>query len=554
GITRTFNAGCTEYPLSWVYDGDTLSTDSFFTMSFSNIGLHEVILASTDGFCEDLDTVRVHYLPDSTCLGTDSISKISSTSGNFNGVLGNGDLFGMGVTSYPDVNNDQKDEIIVGAPRNAAGGTERGALFVLHVDNQGLIYDHYKIGSDSGNLGTGINNGDNFGFSVDKIGDVNGDGIEDLAVGAPYDDDGGTSRGAVWILFMDSNGLVDSKQKISDTQGGLQESLTNTDRFGLEVAGIGDLNNDGVPDIACGLTTDFVNSTNDGSVLILFLNANGTVNSEIKLDINSSGLSSILSPGSAFGQAIEYLGDFNSDGIKDYALGFGQHDGGGIDRGAFAIVSLDSTGAVTQANRIAEYENGFNHALPNSGNFGSALANLGDVDGDGYLEIGVGNWRDNTGGTERGALWILSIDNSGYVFNTVKLDGNNSYLNLSNGDRFGRSIATMGDFNNDGVTDLIVGAREDDDGGSNRGAIYLVSLIDTCCPLVAQFTTTSTDVCLGESLTFTNNSFYASAGASYQWLINGTVVDSTTNLTHTFNTAGSYFVELVVNDSCERSF
>ena len=78
----------------------------------------------------------------------------------------------------------------------------------------------------------------------------------DLAVGTRGDDDGGSDRGAVWILFMREDGMVDSHQKISQTSGGFLGTLSNTDRFGYTVDGIGDLNGDGITELAVGAVED----------------------------------------------------------------------------------------------------------------------------------------------------------------------------------------------------------------------------------------------------------------------------------------------------------
>ena len=83
-------------------------------------------------------------------------------------------------------------------------------------------------------------------MSVASLGDLDGDGVGDLAVGATGDDDGGVNRGAVWVLFLKKNGKVKSHQKISDTQGGFTGILDNGDWFGSSVASLGDLNGDGV--------------------------------------------------------------------------------------------------------------------------------------------------------------------------------------------------------------------------------------------------------------------------------------------------------------------
>ena len=85
-----------------------------------------------------------------------------------------------------------------------------------------------------------------------NVGDLDGDGVTDLAVGAYCDDDGGTNRGAVWMLFLNADGTVKAHQKISDTEGNFTGMLDDGDCFGCSVASVGDLDGDGVTDLAVG--------------------------------------------------------------------------------------------------------------------------------------------------------------------------------------------------------------------------------------------------------------------------------------------------------------
>ncbi len=313
GTTLNFNNFCTEYPHTWYVNGSQYTTDTTLNYTFNSVGVNQVVLSSTDGFCVSYDTTYVRILPPATCLGVDSASLISETSGSFNASLTNYDHLGNASTSVSDMNNDGIPEMVIGAPGDDDGATDVGALYIINTNTSALVTDYIKISADSGNFGTGLDAGDQFGYSIAPVGDLNNDGYPDVAVGAPYDDDGGINRGAVWILFLDSAGVV-SKQKISDTQGGLSESLSNNDNFGYSVNNIGDLNNDGFEDIAIGMPYDYISSTNDGSVLILFLNANGTVSSEAKISRSSSVLSSLLSNGDQFGSSVANLGDINGDG------------------------------------------------------------------------------------------------------------------------------------------------------------------------------------------------------------------------------------------------
>ncbi|MCZ6445304.1 MAG: integrin alpha, partial [Planctomycetota bacterium] len=114
----------------------------------------------------------------------------------------------------------------------------------------GEVLSHQKISDTEGGFTGLLDGGDQLGTSVALLKDLDGDGVGDMAVGALTDDDGGTNRGAVWILFLNSDGTVKSHQKISDTQGGFTGTLDDCDRFGISLAGLGDHDGDGVGDLA----------------------------------------------------------------------------------------------------------------------------------------------------------------------------------------------------------------------------------------------------------------------------------------------------------------
>ena len=124
--------------------------------------------------------------------------------------------------------------------------------------------------NDSTVNGPTLTNSDNFGRSVANIGDLDGDGVNDLAVGANGDDDGGIQRGAVHIIFMNTDGSVDSTVEInSSTVNG--PTLTDSDYFGTSVANIGDLDGDGVNDLAVGADGDAGAGSLRGAVHIMII-------------------------------------------------------------------------------------------------------------------------------------------------------------------------------------------------------------------------------------------------------------------------------------------
>jgi PKD repeat protein len=331
-----------------------------------------------------------------------------------------------------------------------------------------------KISSTKGN-GPSLNSGDNFGTSVAGIGDINGDGVPDIGVGVPNDNDGGSREGAVYILFMKSDGTVKSNQKISQKYGNLGVSFpqSSTYLFGFGLVGIGDLNGDGYNDIAVGSLLD----NNTGAVWILFLDQYGKVKSTQRITNSTGGFTGNVGSGDQFGKYITYLGDYNNDGYPDIAVCDHRNDDGGTDIGAMYILSLNTNGTVKYTKKIGA-NSGNLSGLHIGDQFGNSIASLGDIDGDGIGDIAVGAIYDDEGTTDAGAVYILCLKADGTVKHQFKISSISGHLNqsLPSGTAFGNSLNSPGDLNHDGTPDLLVGANLDNDGGSKRGAFYMLLL------------------------------------------------------------------------------
>lgn len=405
-----------------------------------------------------------------------SEQKISDTEGDFAGVLGDNDFFGRDIASLGDLDGDGIVDLAVGADGDDDGDPDAGAVWILFLDTDGTAPSLAKISQTSGGFAGSLDAFDGFGTSVANLGDVDGDNVPDLAVGAPFDDDGGMTRGAVWILFLNSNGSVKSEQKISNTAGLFGGSLDDDDAFGYAVAGIGDLDNDGVPDLAVGAPRDDDDGTNRGAVWILFLNSNGTVKAEQRISDSTGGFTGALADNNRFGEALAGLGDLDANGNEDLAVG-APGIGPGSSGGLF-VLFLNANGTVASQQEISEVAGGFGGSLAGGDNLGLGLANLGDLNGDGIQDLAAGAIDTDGGGPQEGAVWILLLETDGTVASEFLISetagGFGGALDFF--DRFGRGIAGIGDLNGDGVLDLAVAAPQDDDGGTNRGAVWILFL------------------------------------------------------------------------------
>jgi hypothetical protein len=340
--------------------------------------------------------------------------KISQTSGGFTGTLDDIDAFGSSLTSLGDLDGDGTADIAVGAIFDDDGGLDRGAVWILFLHPNGTVKSHQKISATEGGFTGTLDDLDNFGIAAGSPGDLDGDGTPDLTVGAREDDDGGSNRGAVWVLFLRPDGTVESHQKISATEGGFAGTLEDGDQLGSAVAALGDLDRDGTPDLAVGAWLDDDGGCCDrGAVWILFLRPDGTVESHQKISSIEGGFTGTLDDNDRFAYAVASLGDLDCDGNADLAAGAVGDGDGGLDRGAAWILFLARDGTVRLHTKISDTSGGFNGALDDDDLFGFAVAGLGDLDGDGNADLSVGAVRDGDGGSERGAVWNLFLDGNG---------------------------------------------------------------------------------------------------------------------------------------------
>lgn len=386
-------------------------------------------------------------------------------------MLDDEDGFGRAIANLGDMDNDGFPEIAIGAAFDLNGG----AVHIIFLGANGMPKNTVEINSTTApglNVSGGINrDGDQFGISVANIGDLDGDGVQDLAVGASRDDEGGVNRGAVHILFLDVNGLPKNIVEINDAT---LNNLANQDQFGASVAGIGDLDSNGVPDIAVGALGD----AGKGAVYILFLDMNGSVINTNKIDESDVPLLG----GDQFGVSLANLGDLDGDGVTDLVVGAIGDDAGGDTRGAVHIIFLNSNGTVKGTVEINGTTPG-GPILSNNNLFGYSVANLGDLNCDQVQDIAVGAIFDSDDGHQRGATHVIFLNANGTPQNTTEINASTpNGPNLSDSDRFGSSIANLGDLDGDDIQDIAVGATGGEGVGTDRGEVHFLFLQGgQCC-------------------------------------------------------------------------
>ena len=383
-------------------------------------------------FGTDPGSIHVLFLKPIKDYIASATQKIASGTGG-GPPLVNGDMFGASVAPLGDLDGDGVEDMAVGAP-SQTGAASAGAVQVLFMNPNGTVKASQPIGSGIGG-GPVLAHGDYFGHSVAAIGDLNGDGIADLAVGASKDDTGGYISGAVYVLFLNANGTAKGSQKIASGIGGAP-GLATGDRFGSAVASLGDLDGDGIRELAVGAASDDTGGSYRGAVHVLFMCANGTAKASQKIASGVGG-GPVLANGDVFGGGLASLGDLDGDHVSDLAVGAMFDDTHGPGRGAVHILFLNQNATVKASQKIASGVGGV-PPLNDGDYFGRSVALLGDLDGDGLSDLAVGAYRDDTGGADRGALHVLLLNANGTVKRNSKIaSSSGSGPTLANDDHFG---------------------------------------------------------------------------------------------------------------------
>jgi len=403
------------------------------------------------------------------CGAVSSATRITSGLSGFTGTLHDGDTFGYSLANLGDLDGDGVDDVAVGAPFAPGGGVGRGAVWILFFNSDGTVKVSQLIDDVVGGFAGVLDDYDGFGFSVASLGDISGDGLPELAVGAFDDDDGGQERGAVWILFMRADGTVWAQWKISSTSGGLIGPLHDGDQFGSAAAAIGDLDGDGLTELAVGAPGDDDGNGDAGAAWLLFLNPNGTVRAEQKISATSGNLPYVPSVVANLGRSVSSLGDIDDDGLPDICVGLPH--AGTVGTGEAWILFLNPTGTVKGAQRLGTNLGGLSSISP--GFFGEATAGTSDINCDGTSDLVIGAPFD-----QEGAAYAVFLKPDGTALASYKIGESAGTLpaNLNLYDYFGGALVPVQDFDGNGVLDLLVGAPFDDTAGPDRGAVWLLRL------------------------------------------------------------------------------
>ena len=342
-----------------------------------------------------------------------------------------GDELGLAVSDAGDVNGDGVPDLIIGAPYSSAGGFFRAGTAYVYS------------GVDGSTLFTlnGEDDNDLLGLSVAGAGDVDGDGYDDIIVGIPNADPVGLPihAGSAVVVSVETGTLL------WRFNGG-----AFFDQLGTSVAGVGDVNGDGVPDLAVGAPFMDPGGRFSAGSAIVYSGADGTELGRLNGPVDGANM----------GFAVAAAGDVNNDGFQDVIVGAPRDEPGGASlAGAAYVLGGGAAGLLFQIDGSADDQ------------LGLSVDGVGDVNGDGFDDVIVGVPFGDPGGIpDAGSARVHSGADGSVLW---ELNG------AVSGEQFGTAVAGTGDADGDGVGDFLVGTPFADPGGLiDAGAAFVHSGAD----------------------------------------------------------------------------
>ncbi|HHS50928.1 MAG TPA: hypothetical protein ENN07_07425 [candidate division Zixibacteria bacterium] len=339
-----------------------------------------------------------------------------------------GDRFGVTIEPVGDVNGDGFVDFIIGAPGSYQASNYSGKAYL------------YFGGTDPSKPAlelTGEKPGDRFGASVTALGDISGNGFGDFAIGAPRNDDGGVDAGKVYIYY--------GGKELSGAPDMVLTGERSNDWFGTSLAGGKDLNGDNVPDLLVGAS---YGGANHAGVVYVFFGGSNFGTPALVLNGESAG--------DGFGEKIAIFGDVSGNGVSDFGVSAYYHNSSGLRNAG--KVYLYQGGSIIDKKPWHQIEGKRPQA-----NFGFALTALGDVNGDGVPDIGIGAPGDGPNG--EGVAYI-------YAGAPVIRDPFASIYGQNSKDLYGYSICA-GDVNGDQFADILIGTPFADIGSYRSGRVEI---------------------------------------------------------------------------------
>lgn len=298
---------------------------------------------------------------------------------------------------------------------------------------------------------------------LSSLGDVNGDGKDDYAVGSPASDPGSASYAGDLTIFSGANPGTSPV-----TLNAVSSYVDGGERYGTGLAGVGDVNNDGIADVLISAPYEDGGSTLSGAAWLMFGNPNFFAGGSFDPSNVAPGLQiSGVSSADRLGESVSSAGDFNHDGINDFIIGAPGVNGKGA---AYILFGQDGTSwSGYNLSTAGNYLKITGTSLATGSELGGFVSSIGDFNGDGKSDVVIAETEDGTGGAGKihvlfggagaGTIDVSTLNGT----NGFTIDGNGSGLDIVGG-------GSVGDFNGDGRDDFAVIFSD----GAGTNDIYVV--------------------------------------------------------------------------------
>jgi len=470
-------------------------------------GFADLLVGAPDADPEGRSGAGVTYLLYGRSNGFPSLITLTNTwLDGTNGVILAGarasDFSGFAVSSAGDVNGDGFSDVLIGAKgADPAGRSGAGETYLVYGRSHGLpafiTLTNTWLDGTNGIILVGAAASDNSGTVVSSAGDVNGDGLADILIGANNaDPEGRNAAGATYLVYGRSNGfpalITLTNTWLDGTNGAILAGAVASDNSGVAVSSAGDVNGDELADFLIGATAaDPSGRSAAGETYLVYGRSNGFPALITLTNSWLDGTNGVILAGAvasdANGTSVSSAGDVNGDGFADVLISAtGADPEGRSTAGETYLVYGRNHGLpalITLTNTWLDGINGVILAGAVAGDSsGKSVSSAGDLNGDGLADVLIGaTGADPEGRSGAGEAYLVYGRESGLpAFITLT----NSWLDGTNGivmagakasDYCGKVVSSAGDVNGDGAVDFLVSAEGADPGGINAaGETYLI--------------------------------------------------------------------------------